>query len=252
MPTVTEGDCMVSLADKLGMQDYHTLYDDAVNAELKKTRPNPNQLAVGDEVQEPKDKGKAFDKAVDKTHVFVVKAKKLPKLRIVLVDSDDKPLAGKAWKLTAPKAASGTTKKDGLIEVTDFPPQDKAGTLEVTWQVTKAKPAAAAPAEPAITKPVYPRPIKASEFTEDAIPAPTAANDVMQYTLKIGSLGPIDLDSGVRARLHNLGYNVAPYSDATPTKKAVEAFQRGRLGQKTPSGVIADVRGKVRDKHDKP
>lgn len=243
---------MVSLADKLGMQDYHTLYDDAVNAALKKTRPNPNQLAVGDEVEEPKDKGKAFAKPVDKTHVFVVKAKKLPKLRIVMVDSDDKPLAGKAWKLTAPKAASGTTKKDGLIEVPDFPPQDKAGALEVTWQQTKAKPAAAAVADPPITKPVYPRPIKASEFTDDAVPAPTAANDVMQFTLKIGSLGHFELDSGARARLHNLGYNVLPYSDANVTKKAVEAFQRGRLNQKTPSGVIAEIHGKARDKHDKP
>ena len=252
MPTVTEGDCMVSLADKLGMQDYHTLYDDAVNAALKKARPNPNQLAVGDEVEEPKDKGKAHDKVVDKTHVFVVKAKKLPKLRIVLVDSDDKPLAGKAWKMTAPKAVSGTTKKDGLIEVTDFPPQDKAGTLEVTWQETKAKPAAVAAAEPAITKPVYPRPIKASEFTDDAVAGPTAANDVVQFTLRIGSLGPAELDSGVRARLHNLGYNVFPYSDAAATKKAVEAFQRGWLGQKTPSGVIGDVRGKAESKHDKP
>jgi len=242
---------MVSMADKLGMQDYHTLYDDAVNAALKKTRPNPNHLAVGDEVEEPKDKGKAHDKAVDKTHVFVVKAKKLPKLRVVIVDSDDKPLAGKAWKMTAPKAASGTTKKDGLIEIPDFPPQDKAGSLEVTWQTTTPKPAAAAVPEPAITKPVYPRAIKPADFTDDTVPAPTAANDVMQFTLKIGSLGPFDYDSGARARLHNLGYNVFPYSDAAATKKAVEAFQRGRLKQKTPSGVIADIHSKARDKHDK-
>ena len=29
MPVVNDGDCMVSLADSLGMHDYHTLYDAA-------------------------------------------------------------------------------------------------------------------------------------------------------------------------------------------------------------------------------
>src|SRR6266478_7762676 len=134
MPKVTDGDCMVSLADRLGMQDYHTLYDDGVNAALKGSRPNPNQLLIGDDVKDPPTKGKVHPKAVDKTHTFVVKAKKSPKLRIVLVDAEGKPVAGKAWKLTAPKALTGTTKKDGLIEVPDLPPQDKDGALEVTWQ----------------------------------------------------------------------------------------------------------------------
>ncbi len=118
---------MVSLADRLGMQDYHTLYDDGVNAALKGSRPNPNQLLIGDDVKDPPTKGKVHPKAVDKTHTFVVKAKKSPKLRIVLVDAEGKPVAGKAWKLTAPKALTGTTKKDGLIEVPDLPPQDKDG-----------------------------------------------------------------------------------------------------------------------------
>src|SRR5882724_11596684 len=124
---------MVSIADSLGMHDYHTLYDDGVNAALKGNRPNPNQLLIGEDWTDPP-KGLVHAKPVDATHVFVVKPKKPPTLRIIMVDLDGKPMAGKAWKLTAPKAATGTTKKDGLIEVPDFPFQGNDGALEVTWQ----------------------------------------------------------------------------------------------------------------------
>jgi hypothetical protein len=250
MPTVKDGDCMVSLADSLGMQDYHTLYDDAVNSALKGRRPNPNQLLIFDNVKDPPSKGKVHKKGVDKTWTFVVKPKKPPKLRIVMVDAEDKPMAGKAWKLTAPKALTGTTKKDGLIEVPDLPPQAKAGALEVTWQTTKAKKAAPAPKDPVIKKPTYPRPIKVSEFTDDQPKAPTAADDVIQFTLKIGGLPTFNDDSGVRARLRNLGYTCRRGSAAEFTKKCVKAFQRGRLKQKTPSGVAADIRNDARDRHD--
>src|SRR3954451_12408042 len=115
MAAVKDGDCMVSLADSLGMQDYHTLYDDGVNAALKGKRPNPNQLNIGDEVADPPGKGKVFKKAVDQTWNFVVKPKKLPKLRIVIVDSSGAPKAGKVGRLTAPLAVTGMTKKNGLI-----------------------------------------------------------------------------------------------------------------------------------------
>ena len=128
MPKVKEGECMVSIADSLGMHDYHTLYDDGVNAALKGNRPNPNQLLIGEDWTDPP-KGLVHAKPVDATHVFVVKPKKPPTLRIIMVDLDGKPMAGKAWKLTAPKAATGTTKKDGLIEVPDFPFQGKANRV---------------------------------------------------------------------------------------------------------------------------
>jgi hypothetical protein len=249
MPTVKDGDCMVSLADSLGMHDYHTLYDAGVNGGLKGTRPNPNQLLIGDVVNEPP-KAKVHSKGVDQTWTFSIKVKKLPKLRLVLVDGEDKPLAGKTWTLTAPKALTGTTKKDGLIEVPDLPAQATAGILAVTWQTTKAKKPAAAPKDPKIKTPTYPRPIKANEFTDDAPTAPTAADDVMQFTLNIGSLPPFSDDSGLRARLHNLGAACVPTSDATATIRAVKAFQRGRLNQKAPSGVAADIRARARDTHD--
>lgn len=240
---------MVSLADSLGMQDYHTLYDDGVNSALKGTRPNPNQLLIGDDVKDPP-KGKVYPKPVDQTHVFVVKPKKPPKLRLVLIDGEGKALSGKAWNLTAPKALTGTTKKDGLIEVPDLPFQDKAGSLEVTWQTTKPPKPVTPPKDPEFKKPTYPRPIKAAEFIDDAPTAPTAADDVMDFTLKIGSLPTFNDDSGVRGRLRNLGFSCVVDSDADATKQSVKAFQRVRLKQKTPSGAPADIQNNARDNHD--
>src|ERR1700744_2579661 len=97
MPKVQDGDCMVSLADSLGMHDYHTLYDDGVNAELKNKRPNPNQLLVGDDWSDPPGKAKMHAKPVDQTHTFVVKPKRPPQLKFLILGSDGKPLAGKVW-----------------------------------------------------------------------------------------------------------------------------------------------------------
>jgi hypothetical protein len=250
MPVVKDGDCMVSLADSLGMHDYHTLYDDGVNAALKGTRPNPDQLAVGDDVKLPPTKGKVHSKAVDQTWTFVIKAKKPTKLRIVIVDSKDESLAGKPWSYSAPKALSGKTKNDGLIEIADFPPQETAAAFELTWRETKPPKPPKPEEDKKFKTPTYPRPIKASEFKDDAPKAPDAADDKIEFTLKIGSLPDFDSDKGVLARLHNLGHACEPDSDATVTIKAVKAFQRARLGQKTPSGAAADIRASARDKHD--
>jgi hypothetical protein len=250
MPKVKDGECMVSLADKLGMQDYHTLYDDTVNATLKRRRPNPNQLRFGDNWQDPPGKGKVYSKAVDKTWTFFLKPKKLPKLRIVLVDAENKPLPGTAWKLTAPKALSGKTTKNGLIEIPDFPPQERSGTLEVTWKRRPPQKPSPAPQERAVTKPTYPRPIKGSEFSEDLPQAPSGAGNLVVFALKIGGLPTFDEDSGVRARLHNLGYGCYRGSDSERTKKCVLAFQRWHLKQETPSGRVSEIRKDARDNHD--
>ncbi len=241
---------MVSLADGLGMQDYHTLYDDELNADLKATRPNPNQLVVGDDVKLPVAKGKVHSKAVDATWTFVVKLKKLPKLRIVLVDAEGKGMAGKEWQLTAPQVLTGKTKKDGLIEIPDIPPQAVDGAMEITWRKTTAPKPVTPPAEKKVSKPTYPRPIVIADFTDDAPPAHDAAEDVAKFTLKVGSLPSYNVDDGVRARLNNLGGGCAPGAAIDVTSRAVKAFQRGRLKQKDPSGVTTDLTDSARTQHD--
>ena len=250
MPVVKDGDCMVSLADALGMQDYHTLYDDAVNATLKADRPNPNQLVVGDDVKLPPGKGKVHAKAVDAVWTFVVKAKKPAKLRIALVDAEAKGLAGKEWRLTTPQALSGKTKGNGLIEIANIPLQAVSAALEVTWRKTTPPKPVAPPKSKKITDPTYPRPIVVADFTDDAPPAHDAADDVASFTLKVGSLPSHNVDDGVRARLNNLGHGCAPGATAEVTMQAVKAFQRARQKQDKPSGLVSDVRPEVRKQHD--
>lgn len=251
MPTVGDGDCAISIADQLGFQDYHSIWDDGGNSALKSKRPNPNQLLAGDDVKAPTAKSKKITKGVDQTWTFVVKTKKLPKLRIVLLDKEDKPLSGKSWELTAPVSKTGKTKGNGMIEITDLDPQAKAGTLKVEWQKSKAPPKKEPEKDPVIKKPTYPRPIKASEFKDKMPDAPDPADDNMEWTLKIGSLPTFDHDSGVQARLHNLGFRCDPDTKTGLTSASVKAYQRTRLKQKTPSGTAKDIEGDLRDRHDK-
>ena len=252
MPTAGDGDCVVSIADQLGLNDYHSLWDDGANSALKRSRPNPNQLVKGDEVKPPAGKAKKISKAVDATWSFVVKTKKLPKLRIMIVDKGDTPMAGKPWRLTGPRKASGKTKAGGMIEVTDFDPQAKVGVLEVDWRKAKKQKKKSAAKVARITKPTYPRPILASEFKDTDPAAPPAADDTMKWTLKIGSLPSFDHISGVQARLNNLGFRCDPDAQAAQTQACVKAYQRTRLKSKKPSGVAADIQTDLRNRHDNP
>lgn len=261
MPTVGDGDCVVSIADQLGLSDYHSLWDDGGNSGLKRKRPNPNQLVNGDEVKAPTAKTKTVSKAVDATWTFVVKTKKPPKLRLVIIDKDDKPLAGKGWRLMvgkalgipAPKTAEGKIKTDGLIEMADIDPQEKYGKLQVTWlEVKKPPKKKAVPAAPKFKKPTYPRPIVTGEFKDADPAAPPADNRIMEWTLKIGSLPAFDHISGVQARLNNLGFRCDPDAQAARSESDIKAYQRTRLKSKTPSGVAADIQKGLRDRHDNP
>ena len=152
--------------------------------------------------------------------------------------------------MTAPKALTGKTKDDGIVQVPDIPAQDKAGDLGVTWQQTKPLDPVKPEKDKEVTKPALSRPIKASEFTDDLPEAPKASDDVINFTLKIGSLPTINDDSGIRGRLHNLGSPCVLDSDAGATTKAVKAYQIARLKQKTPSGVLADIKDDSRTRHD--
>jgi len=251
MPTVGDGDCAVSIADQLGYHDYHTVWDDGSNAALKGKRPNPNQLVLGDDVASPVPKTKTVQKAVDNTWVLVVKNKKLPKLRVIVIDKEDKPLNGKKWRLSSPKNAKGSTGPDGLIEIADLDPQSKTGTLQVDWRETK-KVARKKETDPKITQPTYPRPIKVSEFKDQAADPPGKGDDTVQWDLKIGSLASFDDVTGVQGRLHNLGFRCDPEGQAALTQADVKTYQRTRLKSAAPSGAPADIQTDIRNRHDNP
>lgn len=248
--TTTDGECLASVADRLGVRDYRTLWENGANATLASTWTNPNLLAAGVTIQTSQAKGKVETRAVDQVWDFVARAKRPTMLRLVLLDADGKPLAKKKWTLTAPAAKSGTTGDDGLVEIAEIPPQATAGTLTVTMREPPppVTPPPVAPADP----PKYPAPIKPAEYKDTAPPAPKPEDDVVEWTLAIGALPPHDRPGGVPARLHNFGFACDVDSDAATIEKAVKRYQTVVLGEKTPSGKAADVQDDVHAKHDRP
>src|SRR5262245_46884540 len=113
--SVAAGDCISSLTKKKTFRDWHSIYDDAKNADLKKNRPNPNALVAADSVFVPDKVKKEISCATGKSHKFQVAGGPV-KLRIVLLDPKDKPLAKQAYELTVAALTKGTTNDKGLIE----------------------------------------------------------------------------------------------------------------------------------------
>ncbi|HLJ44685.1 MAG TPA: hypothetical protein VKU01_01670 [Bryobacteraceae bacterium] len=251
MPTVGDGDCILSIADAYGFRDYHTIWDFGANSGLKGTRPNANTLLFGDMVVPPDAKAKTIQKPTDNTHVLVVKNKKPAKLTLILIDKDGNPLKDKVWTLTAPTALNGTTGPDGKIEVPNLDVQATAGALKVTmWKAPDPKPPVPAKTLP---DPVpYPPPILVEEF-KDKKPDPTKPEDYdVNWTLKIGSLPTYNDATGVQARLNNLGFRCKPKDDATKTTQAVKVYQNSMLNQKDGTGATADIQDDIRNRHENP
>lgn len=245
MPDVADGDCIASLTDSLGLREFKTLWD--ANDALKSTRPNPNQLVVGDTVIAPAKGAAKVSKANGNRWTFVVKPKDNPvSLAIILLGADSKPLVGATWEMTGPVTKSGTTVNDGRIDIADFPVAATTATLKVT-------PKAPAPVQPAAVPPVaatppYPAPIRAADF-KDKLRDPDPSDLFVEWTLKVGSMPSFNHESGIVARLQNLG---GPIDDGTRTERTVRSYQKAYLNQDAGSGVPADIQDDLRDRHDTP
>jgi hypothetical protein len=249
---VAGGDCIERIANANGYADYLTIWNDGSNSGLKTGGRTPNHLALNDTVELPDTKTKTADRKTGKLYVIVVKVPKQTRLRIVLLDDDEKPRRGCAWTLSGAIAGNGTTGSSGLIEVKISPAPDTA-TLELDLKKAPSKAAKAEtdpPDPPTKSKAVvYPPRVDHRQFTDTRPGVEPPAK--VSFGLKIGWLGPPSDNAGLQARLQNLGFQVDPgVSDAAATKTAVEFYQR-RYKQ-TVTGVSDDVRADVRHRHDDP
>jgi hypothetical protein len=184
--TVEQGDHLAKIAEEHGFYDWHTIWDDPQNAELKQSR-DPNLLKPGDKLYIPDKQPKSVAAATGSTHNYTLKGKGT---RLVLKLND---FLGQPLKSTAVTVTIGSK----TMQMTT----DGNGGLKV--------------------------PIEASDV--DA----TIQAGAYQFALKIGHLDPIDEQSGLIARLRNLGYlddltgdvdaDGAPTADALAF--AVELFQ---------------------------
>lgn len=186
--TVEQGDHLSKIAKDNGFTDYTIIWDHPNNADLKKQRQNPNILFPGDQVFIPDIEQKQESGATDKRHTFTVDRKTL-KLRLVLEDAYEKPIAGQQCALlVGDQSFQVSTDTNGKLEA-DIPLGAGDGVLAIRGDET-----------PFANFPVI---------------------------LKIGDLDPVTEQTGQTARLNNLGYFPGPLdgSDAAAFESAVEEFQ---------------------------
>ena len=186
--TVQQGDHLSKIAKDNGFTDYTVIWDHPNNSDLKKLRQNPNILFPGDEIFVPDMEQKQEPGATDKKHTFTVDKKTL-KLRLVLEDIYEKPIAGAQCALLIDgQTFQLTTDGNGKLEQ-EIPLDAKEGFLTIRGDQTP--------------------------FANEVIP------------IKIGHLDPIDEISGQIARLNNLGYSAGTLdgSDEDAVESAVQEFQ---------------------------
>ncbi|HEY8211709.1 MAG TPA: hypothetical protein VIG99_29705 [Myxococcaceae bacterium] len=246
---IQDGECILSVADTAKVSKYHTIWDDPLNAELKKTRPNPNALVVGDKVQIPDPKEKTVGAPTGATKTVTVKKKEPPSLHIVLVGAEDKPLKDKAWAMTEPVVAKGTTGADGLIKVAALDVGAKKGALTIVIHPPPKPPGP--PPKKEKPKPSYPPAVDPDEYKDAKVPDLPKDLETLELTLKIGSLPSHNHESGVKARLYNLGFLQAADPKPDVLLDAVKRYQRSLLSQKEGSGKAADIQDDLKNRHDK-
>lgn len=133
---VKQGETLLGLAVKNGLESWQDILDRPENAELKKKRPDPGILKAGDRVFIPNREMRQEASEVDAKHSFKISRPKAW-LRLAVKDAAGEPLAGKKYELAAAgTTASGKLPADGVIEQA-VPVDATEGRLTVWAEVTQ-------------------------------------------------------------------------------------------------------------------
>ena len=165
---VEPGECLTTIAASHGFSDWRVLHDHPDNAALREKRPDPNLLFLGDVVVIPDRETKEIEVDSGSVHRFRCK-RGGRRLHVHLIDRDRASLAGKPYKVLV---------DDALHD---------EGTTSASGEIDVLVPI-------------------------DARRARIEAGD-HGWDLAVGHLNPIkhtpdEGSSGIKARLHNLGYDV--------------------------------------------
>ncbi len=185
---VKQGDCLSSLAKQYGFHDPSIIYSHAKNSALKTKRKNLHVLKKGDVVQLPDKENKKKSIADGEKHTFVAKGL-ITEFKLLIEDFDGTPLGGKKYLLNIQDILhEGTTTGAGLVE------------NKIDASATKGK----------LTVWLD------SEKTQS-----------IMWPLNIGFLDPHEENSGVQARLNNLGYDCGEVDGdiGDKAKLAIKAFK---------------------------
>jgi N-acetylmuramoyl-L-alanine amidase len=213
---VVQGECLSSIARDFGFSSFRALYDDPLNEELRKKRPNPNVLFPGDVVMIPDKGANVADLATGQKHRIVVKRSEVPRLRVRTLAADGTVLAGRPFSLElGGQTIDGTTDDDGLVDE-PVPAGVKTATLTID--------------------------------VDDEDPP-----NQVKIPLQLGALDPIDEVSGLQARLRNLGSDPGPIDGVFGdiTRAAMQLFQL-RNGLTVTDEIDDDTRAALVDFHEGP
>ena len=211
---VSQGDCLASIACARGL-DWQTIYNHPDNAELRRVRPNPNQLYPLDEISIPDLDQKQIEKPTDNRHSFVVTAF-TTRLRIRLQAQAGEVYADARYLLKiGTDETEGQTDGDGMIDQV-IPADTRSAELHAWLQLTPEDPE--------------------EEFF---------------WSLALGALDPMETVTGVQARLNNLGFCCGKVDNVVGprTRAALRAFQSSENLEVT--GEVDDAtRSKLLAAHD--
>ena len=184
---VQQGEHLSGIAHQYGFTSYEPIWNHSENAALKLKRGDPHILLPGDALFIPDFESAQKSATTDQRHEYRLRGKQLI-LRLVLKNTDDKPLANLPCSLTLDGSSEQTTTDgEGLIER------------------------------------MIPRSAK-----EAAITASDPATGLeLKWNIRIGHLDPAEEITGVMARLNNLGYFAGEPGgkEAEAFQMALEEFQ---------------------------
>jgi hypothetical protein len=132
---VQDGETLIGLASRYGLESWQEILDHPRNAELKAKRPDPGVLRPGDELYIPNPALRREPSAIDAEHKFKV-ARPKAWIRIAVKGADGAALTGQPYTLSAGgKKSAGVVPADGVLEMA-VPVDVTSGTLTVggeTW-----------------------------------------------------------------------------------------------------------------------
>ena len=185
---VRQGECLASIAVTYGFRDFETILSHPENAQLKELRTNPHILKPGDVLFVPARTEGTVECPTGQRHRFQLTANPIF-LKLRLRDPDGNAVAGRKYRLVVDGVTiDGSTDDNGRL-VQRISPTAEHGKLFL-W-----------------------------ENNDDSGPA-------ILLALDIGHLDPIEVPSGVQARLRNLGYRCPAGAVDEATRSAVRKFQR--------------------------
>ncbi|MFO0554318.1 MAG: peptidoglycan-binding domain-containing protein [Polyangiaceae bacterium] len=212
MHRVQQGECIRSIAARHGIDDWQGLYNHDRNAELRRVRPDPHQLAPGDIVFVPRTEPVKHTFSSGGTRRFKANIPRVP-LRVALKDPSGAAISGKSYKLkVGTMTFEGTTPGDGVVEHS-VPALARLALLEVVMG------------------------------------DPNEFGGTVVLPIQIGHLDPVDLVSGAQSRLVSLGY-ACPVSGELDedTRSALAQFQTN-AGVEVTGELDAATRAALMDHH---